>query len=498
MATSPNPFDQFDAPIVSQQVPLQANPFDQFDEKPKAPTMMDQVGRQLGLAGRSIVQGIVGLPAMAADVGVATANLVHNLRQGISPTLADFNPFAKTGGTPQTYEMPSHSFNQALTSVGVPEPKTLGEKAANIVESGLMGSRMPVPQAAEQAPSNFMTPEQMESQTLANITRKGQDAGLVVPPATANRTPTNVTLETIAGKIATQQASSAHNQPVINQLAKEAIGLNPDTPLTQEGLSALRQEASATGYEPIRAAGTVVAPPSLHERLVNVLSKYQGAERSFPGMGKTDLADLVSKVDQPQFDAGDALDVTRILRDKADVAFRAGDRGTGQGIREISNAVEGALEDGLAAKGPQYQGAVDAFRNARQTIAKTYTIEEAMNPASGNIVAAKLAAALKKGTPLMGPLKDAAQFASAFPKAVGEPTHSLGVNHLDVYAPLMSALMGEGWLQKGAGLVVPLGRLGARGYLLSPLGQAGALPSMAVPATGAIPSAALGARQALQ
>jgi hypothetical protein len=209
-------------------------------------------------------------------------------------------------------------------------------------------------------------------------------------------------------------------------------------------------------------------------------------------MGKTELSDIVSKVDQPRFDAGDAIDLTKILRDKASTAFRAGDTGTGQGLREINSAVEDALEKGLQNKGPEYAGAVSAFRDARQTMAKTFTVENALNPGSGNVVAAKLAAALKKGEPLSGPLKDAAKFAAAFPKAVQEPTTSMGINHLDMYAPMSTMLFGHGLAEKAAGLAVPAGRWAARSYLLGP-GQAGALPQVAAPATGRLPMALAGA-----
>ncbi len=57
------------------------------------------------------------------------------------------------------------------------------------------------------------------------------------------------------------------------------------------------------------------------------------------------------------------------------------------------------------------------YRNARQILAKTYDVEKALNPATGNIDAGKLAASLKKGRPLTGELKQVAEFASRFPKA---------------------------------------------------------------------------------
>lgn len=488
MATSPNPFDQFDAPAAAA-----ANPFDQFDEKP--PSMLEQVGRQAGLAGRAVIQGLVGLPGMAADAVTAAGNLAtgHIDTTNWKTLLFGSEKAAREGAM----QSPSTAFNQALTKAGLPEPQSWQEKTAGILESALTGSQVPLPKFGAQAPKEFVSPKEVQAQVTGDVVRKAQDQGLVVPPATANPSVTNRTLETIAGKLSTQQTASGHNQPALNAIAKDALGINPDAPLTPEAFPAIRTEAAAEGYEPIRAAGTLQAPPSFHERLVAALSKYRGAERSFPGMGKTDLADIVEKVDRPQFDAGDAIDLTKILRDKADTAFRAGDTGTGQGMRQISDAVEKAIDEGLQAKGPEYADALANFRDARKTIAISHTIEDAVNPGTGNVVASKLAAALKRGEPLSGPLKDAARFAASFPKAVQEPVTS-NVNHLDIYAPMMSMLFGHGLAEKAAGFAVPAARASARYALFSPWGQAGAVPSFGAAPSAAVPQALLGARQALQ
>jgi hypothetical protein len=68
---------------------------------------------------------------------------------------------------------------------------------------------------------------------------------------------------------------------------------------------------------------------------------------------------------------------------------------------------------------------VPALRDARQLIAKTYTVEKAMNQTTGSVDAGKLAARLKQGKPMSDELKEVAQFAQAFPKAVKTP-ESLG------------------------------------------------------------------------
>jgi hypothetical protein len=58
-----------------------------------------------------------------------------------------------------------------------------------------------------------------------------------------------------------------------------------------------------------------------------------------------------------------------------------------------------------------------ALRDARQQIAKTYTVQKALNPTTGSIDARVLAKELRKGKPLTGELKQVAEFADQFPKA---------------------------------------------------------------------------------
>ena len=65
------------------------------------------------------------------------------------------------------------------------------------------------------------------------------------------------------------------------------------------------------------------------------------------------------------------------------------------------------------------------MRESRQLIAKTYSVENALNPASGTVDAKMLAGQLAKGKPLSGELKEAASFAAQFPKAA-QPIEAMG------------------------------------------------------------------------
>jgi hypothetical protein len=65
----------------------------------------------------------------------------------------------------------------------------------------------------------------------------------------------------------------------------------------------------------------------------------------------------------------------------------------------------------------------EQFNNARKQIAKTYTVQGALET-TGNVNASKLAALLRKDKPLSPELEQAARFAGAFPKASAVPERS--------------------------------------------------------------------------
>jgi hypothetical protein len=68
--------------------------------------------------------------------------------------------------------------------------------------------------------------------------------------------------------------------------------------------------------------------------------------------------------------------------------------------KKAATALEDVLEGHLTTIGQPE--ALQAFKEARTMIAKTYTVEKALNQATGTVDARKLAAQLNKGKPLSG------------------------------------------------------------------------------------------------
>ena len=249
---------------------------------------------------------------------------------------------------------------------------------------------------------------------MAAAVQAARGAGYVIPPTQANPTLVNRLAEGVSGKISTAQNASARNQVVTNAKAATSLGLAPDVKLTPDVLDTVRKQAGAA-YDAISNTGTVVPGPAYAAALDNIAGPALKAAQGFPNAKASPVIDLVESLRSPSFDAGSAVAKIKELRSAADDAFRTGNTDVARASKAAAGALEQALDDHLAQAGnPQ---ALQAFRDARQLIAKTYSVEKAMNPASGSIDARKLAAQLAKGKPLSGDLKDAAEFASRFPKA---------------------------------------------------------------------------------
>jgi hypothetical protein len=115
------------------------------------------------------------------------------------------------------------------------------------------------------------------------------------------------------------------------------------------------------------------------------------------------------------------------------------------------------------------------LRDARQLIAKTYTVENAMNKTTGTIDAKEFAKRLQKGKPMSDELKQIGEFAQAFPKAAQKPEiigGTIGISPLDYAAATVtggaSMLAGQNNEATGATtLAALLARPTARRLVLS-------------------------------
>jgi hypothetical protein len=273
-------------------------------------------------------------------------------------------------------------------------------------------------------------------------TTAAKEAGFSLPPTQVNPSIWNKIVEGFAGKIKTAQDLSLKNQPVGNDLVRQGLGLAEDTPLTKATLAGVRKQAGQA-YERVRDSGTVTADPVYAASLDKVAAPFERAAKDFPDAARRDVLDAVRAARRDSFDASSAVDQISILRDKADSAYAAQDKKLGRAYKDIAGALEEQLGRHLKDIGAP-DNVITDFQNARQNIAKSYTVEKHLNEKSGNVDMRGLAADLKKGKPLSGELKTVAEFGADFPKAAQLPEKIGGVpqSPWDHYFTLASGMGG--------------------------------------------------------
>ena len=232
--------------------------------------------------------------------------------------------------------------------------------------------------------------------------KEAQDAGYKVPRSLYDPSFTSNRLESLAGKAATKQQAAAGNQEVTNTLAKKALGLPDDSALSISTLEGIRKSASKP-YQEI-AAMSPQAKLDL-EALKQARNDAQGWFNAYNRSASP--ADLVKAKE----------------------------------FRSAAEQLEKTLESyAVAAKRPDL---LPALADARKTIAQTYTVQRALNDATGDVSAPVIGRLFDKGKPLSGGLDTIGKFRAAFPQVsqAGAKVPAPGVSKSEALA---GALLGTG------------------------------------------------------
>lgn len=344
---------------------------------------------------------------------------------------------------------------------------------ANIPAGMAIGGALPgATQLAGRAGAAMRPAGSQPNSEVLKTARSAMDAGYIIPPSMVNPSFGNRTLESLSGKFETAQMAATKNQEVTNSLVRKSLGLADDAPLNQDTMRQVRQQAGQV-YQQIKGTGTVTADKQFVNAIDDIAKTVKSATASFPQLGKTnmhghpvdEIGQLVSAMKQPQFGADGAVDAISVLRENADAAYRAGNNQLGKANKQAAKALEDMLDRHL-----QKIGATDmlpAYRNARQLIAKTYTVEKGLREGAGTVDARALARELQKGKPLSGDLRKVAEFGNTFNKAA-QPPHLIGSPGVNVLKPALSMLTGAA----GGAAMGPAGlAMGATNYVLPPVAR---------------------------
>lgn len=320
--------------------------------------------------------------------------------------------------------------------------------------------------------------------------RAAQAEGYVVTPGAVTPTGKNILAERMAGKTHLEQLASVQNQAVTDRLARRAVGISDTAPLTSDSMKQIRAAEYTKGYEPIKKLGEITTDPAFLDDLIAVEGRYAGPGASFPGAVPEPVNKLIKTYTVDKFDAKDAVEVTRTLREEARANFVKGDNALAKAQIDVSNALENQIERALAAaKRPDASTMLEQFRLSRQRMAVSHTIEDAIKEGSGHVTASKLARDIQSGKYVSGDVKTIAEFANVFPRVsqipsqIGAPGagtmlgRSLSGGAGAITGSLLGGATGAG-IGGVVGAVAPeMISAGMRGYLLSPMGQRRLLPS---------------------
>lgn len=180
--------------------------------------------------------------------------------------------------------------------------------------------------------------------------REGIDAGFSVPPSMRGSGMTMRAAEGVAGPARTAGLFASKNQELTDSLARRAVGLPDDVPLTSEVMQGVRKAAYQRGYVPVANMGKVAADADYAKALDSVAKQYTGAAGSFKEAFPDEIGKLVKSFRVGKFDAGDALQASQALRDQANAAFRRGDTGFAKGAKSVAKALEDQIERTLSYK----------------------------------------------------------------------------------------------------------------------------------------------------
>lgn len=452
---------------------------------PAAPqrSLLDQVGRSVGLAARMPLQAAGSTVGMVGDALNSGINMATGSHLG----------------------MPSRIIQQGIDAV-LPVPENTGEKvgdfAGTMLAGGLRGGVDPVARgiAAKFAPTGlYDAPTAIPP--AAQAVKDAQAANIAISPAEAGAGLPSRLLGMFAGKRGTNNALQEHNIDSINAIARQEAGLPAAASLDKGTLNRAIKESYNTGSEPIKQLGPIPVMPQYRPELANARKELAG---QFEQQPIVDKFNEYSKI--KAFSGQRALNSVQQLREEANAHFDSnapGGQAIGTAYRKIADAIENNIENHLqnrAAKlnpeianldnSPSPAELLTNFRGERALRAKQHLVKDAINEGTGNINIAKFGTALNNEEPLTDGLAMLGRIANQAPYSTKMPT---------VGSPLSQAMpdivrggigVGVGHLLGGPtgsllAAALPTGRATARYLIPSRMGQA----LFAQPQTAAQPAA---------
>jgi Transglycosylase SLT domain len=377
-----------------------------------------QIDANAQFADNSPIASLAGNVAMYAAGGVA-APIANTARgaAGMAGGIGFLNPV----DADSTQDMLRQKAGNALLDAGIAGGATKGALA--------IGNKVLQRQAAKSL-------AKAQNATRDATTDAALDAGFNVPRSMYNPSMASSTIESIGGKAATKQKFTDANQKIVDSFARKSLRLSDDTALSTGAVEAVRKSAYKP-YEEVAAISKGAA-----NTLEDLKQARADATAWFTSYNRSANPEHLAKAKEYKAVADIADDVL------VDYANKAGK--------------------------PQL---INELKQARKMIAKTYTVERAMNSGTGSIDSRVLGRLYEKGKPLSDGLDDVGRFATSF-KGVAPTGNAFSGSDVSAFNAGLSLLSGAGGMMStdspygAAAMALPfIARPAARKIAMSKLMQ---------------------------
>jgi hypothetical protein len=353
---------------------------------------------------------------------------------------------------------------QQAATTGTINPLQVANEAA-------VGGLLTLPTGTVSAATTPRAPANLTQSQL--VAERAIAQGATLPPTQVNPSMLNRLLEGFSGKQQTGQVASIKNQEVVNAQARKALNLPEDTVITPQVLQDYRN-LKGQAYDALKSNNTYYADKQFFTDINKRTSELQKLANT------TDVTaelKVLNGLKQMNFDGVGLVEQMKRLRYDGEANLLSMDpanRSLGQAQKFAARQLEDLAERNL--NNFNQPDVMKNFKQARQDIAKSYTIEKSLNAVTGDVSGAKLGQRAAQGKIVPSELQALADAAAAYPTAFQNTSRIgsvPGISPLDVGAAgIAAASSGNPSL-----LGTVMGRPAVRAGITSPVFQRNMLPS---------------------
>jgi hypothetical protein len=366
----------------------------------------------------------------------------------------------------------------ALTSAAAQQATTGTINPQQVFNEAAAGGILTAPTATVSALTTPRAPANLTQSQL--VAERAIAQGATLPPTQVNPSMLNKLLEGFSGKQQTGQVASIKNQELVNAQARKTLNLPEDTVITPQVLQDYRN-VKGQAYDALKANNTYYADKQFFTDINKRTAELQKLANT------TDVtAELrvLNGLKQMNFDGVGLVEQMKRLRFDGEgnlASIDPSNRSLGQAQKFAARQLEDLAERNL--KNFNQPDVMSNFKQARQDIAKSYTIEKSLNAVTGDVSGAKLGQRAATGKIVPSELQALADAAAAYPTAFQNTSRIgsvPGISPLDVGAAGVAAASAS----NPSLLATVLGRPAVRAGITSPVFQRNMLPSSQPQAPG--------------